>query len=416
MIIKCVAYGAMMSAVVGFLYTSPSAIIINQKENHAVTSEDAGIRTQIKTEKETVSLKNEEYAAAIRQSAYTAKQQITEAKRNVRLNDERDFIQKIEEKQENKTELLELSDKIEQNTKDVEKHQQSLTETESNIQKIEEKVAQLSQDDVMVEQINDIPEEVVAESDIAYEAEEAVYDEILECNAYEEIAPYESEEWTDYDAQPQPIKEASIYDQEETGASYIEEEACEESYYEEVMNDENQEAFEPQEDEENPELAQITDEATEISEPDYEESYDPNVADQEYEYVEDQNVYADEQENDYEITNVPEEWEEDPLNEYEGPVLTKESGVNYYYDQKETYYNLPMDTIVSIAQSQGIEGEYWEREDGCKMLGDYIMVAANRGVHPQGSLVETSLGTGIVVDTGGFAEENPTQIDIATNW
>ena len=44
------------------------------------------------------------------------------------------------------------------------------------------------------------------------------------------------------------------------------------------------------------------------------------------------------------------------------------------------------------------------------------MVAANLGVHPRGSLVETSLGTGIVVDTGGFAEGNPTQLDIAVDW
>ena len=97
-------------------------------------------------------------------------------------------------------------------------------------------------------------------------------------------------------------------------------------------------------------------------------------------------------------------------------VLTASKGVNYYGNQKETYYNLPMDGVISIAKSQGIEGEYWVREDGCKMYGDYIIVAANLDIHPRGSLVETSLGTGIVLDTGGFAASDPNQVDIATEW
>lgn len=97
-------------------------------------------------------------------------------------------------------------------------------------------------------------------------------------------------------------------------------------------------------------------------------------------------------------------------------VLTASNGVNYYGNQKETYYNLPMEGVISIAKSQGIEGEYWVREDGCKMYGDYIIVAANLDIHPRGSLVETSLGTGIVLDTGGFAVSDPNQVDIATEW
>lgn len=105
-------------------------------------------------------------------------------------------------------------------------------------------------------------------------------------------------------------------------------------------------------------------------------------------------------------------WEQDP----DGSVLTMSGGVNYYFDQKETYYNLNMDYVVEIAHSQGIEGEYWVREDGCKMLGDYIMVAANRDVHPQGSIIGTSLGLAVVVDTGTFAQSNPTQVDIAVDW
>ena len=106
------------------------------------------------------------------------------------------------------------------------------------------------------------------------------------------------------------------------------------------------------------------------------------------------------------------DWEKDP----DGSVLTASGGVNYYFGQKETYYNLNMDGVVSNARSMGIKGDYWVREDGCKMLGDYIMVAANLDVLPRGSIVPTSLGLGIVVDTGGFASANTTQVDIAVNW
>lgn len=96
--------------------------------------------------------------------------------------------------------------------------------------------------------------------------------------------------------------------------------------------------------------------------------------------------------------------------------LTKSAGVNYYGEQKETYYNLNMSRVVSNAQNSGLEGDYWVRDDGAKMFGDYVIVAANQDVHPYGTTVETSLGTGIVLDTGGFAAGNPTQVDIATDW
>lgn len=99
-----------------------------------------------------------------------------------------------------------------------------------------------------------------------------------------------------------------------------------------------------------------------------------------------------------------------------GGCLTATGGVYWYGDQKETWYNLPMEGVIAQAQNNGIYGEYWVREDGCKMYGDYIILACNRGVHPMGSLVETSLGTGISLDTGAFASDNPTQVDIAVGW
>ena len=50
------------------------------------------------------------------------------------------------------------------------------------------------------------------------------------------------------------------------------------------------------------------------------------------------------------------------------------------------------------------------------MFGEYVMCAANLDVRPKGSIIDTTLGKGIVCDTGGFAKANQTQIDIAVDW
>jgi septal ring factor EnvC (AmiA/AmiB activator) len=99
-----------------------------------------------------------------------------------------------------------------------------------------------------------------------------------------------------------------------------------------------------------------------------------------------------------------------------GGCLTPSGGVHNGPSGLETYYNLPMDGVIEQARNFGIEGEYWVRDDGVKMYGDYVILACNRDVHPMGTLVETSLGTGISLDTGGFAESNPTQCDVAVSW
>lgn len=99
-----------------------------------------------------------------------------------------------------------------------------------------------------------------------------------------------------------------------------------------------------------------------------------------------------------------------------GGHLTPSNGVYYFGNQRETYYNLDMTWVVSYARYNGIGGEYWIRSDGCKMLGDYIILACNRDVHPYGSIVLTSLGYGISLDTGGFAYDYPYGVDIAVNW
>lgn len=101
---------------------------------------------------------------------------------------------------------------------------------------------------------------------------------------------------------------------------------------------------------------------------------------------------------------------------WNGTVLTKQRGTIMGPSGKETYYNLPMGGVVQIMRRMGNNDPYWVRSDGVKMLGDYVMVAANLKVHPRGSLVKTSLGMGIVCDTGGFAANNIYQLDIAVNW
>lgn len=102
---------------------------------------------------------------------------------------------------------------------------------------------------------------------------------------------------------------------------------------------------------------------------------------------------------------------------WKGGVLTKSKGVNMGPCGKETYYNLNMSNIVKIMKSKGFKGDYWIRDDGCKMFGDYIMVAANFKKYPRGTIVETSLGKGIVCDTGGFVHNGSgITFDIAINW
>lgn len=87
------------------------------------------------------------------------------------------------------------------------------------------------------------------------------------------------------------------------------------------------------------------------------------------------------------------------------PILTRENGSVEGPSGKETYYNLPMDGVVGIMRDLGYNEEeypYWERADGCKMLGEYIMCAANLDIRPRGTILESSLGTCIVCDTGEF--------------
>ncbi len=86
---------------------------------------------------------------------------------------------------------------------------------------------------------------------------------------------------------------------------------------------------------------------------------------------------------------------------------------------KETFYNLNMGVCVRIMRRMGYSEEeypYEVRSDGVKTLGGLVMCAANLKLRPRGSLIETSVGPGIVVDTGGFAKRNARQLDICVAW
>lgn len=109
--------------------------------------------------------------------------------------------------------------------------------------------------------------------------------------------------------------------------------------------------------------------------------------------------------------------ETDPCgNSHMKTQLNKVNGRVYGPSGHETYYNLNMSGCVKRMKNLGYDFEYWVRDDGVKMFGDYIMVAADFETRPLGTILETTLGTAIVVDTGEFVAEYPDGIDIAVTW
>ena len=97
-------------------------------------------------------------------------------------------------------------------------------------------------------------------------------------------------------------------------------------------------------------------------------------------------------------------------------TVTKSNGV--VVERQETYYDLNMSRVMQNASRIcGVSSYYGVRGDGVKVDADgYVIVAANLNYYPRCSVVETSLGPGKVYDTGSFAEANPEQFDIATDW
>lgn len=97
-------------------------------------------------------------------------------------------------------------------------------------------------------------------------------------------------------------------------------------------------------------------------------------------------------------------------------TLNRRAGVFQGPSGKESYYNLNMSRVIQYMQQLGYNYKYWVRKDGVKMYGNYVMVAANLNIRPKGTILQTSLGPAMVVDTGSFARSNPTALDVAVSW
>lgn len=88
----------------------------------------------------------------------------------------------------------------------------------------------------------------------------------------------------------------------------------------------------------------------------------------------------------------------------------------------ETWYDLPMGKVVKYMEDLWYTEKKWYkfrvRNDGVKMLGNYVMVAANINRRPKGTLVKTSLGMWIVCDKCERAHQrgNERLIDVAVDW
>lgn len=97
-------------------------------------------------------------------------------------------------------------------------------------------------------------------------------------------------------------------------------------------------------------------------------------------------------------------------------MLTAKGGVfnNLETGYTEKYYNLSMQRVVKRAQDMGIPCEYWVRDDGVKMFGPWVIVAAHPSV-TRYTRIQTSLGEGIVLDYH-TVKDGRALLDIATTW
>lgn len=95
-------------------------------------------------------------------------------------------------------------------------------------------------------------------------------------------------------------------------------------------------------------------------------------------------------------------------------ILTAKLGRIPFNGHIETWYNLPMTKVVERTDEQlGLSDMYWIRDDGCKMYGPWIIVAADPSV-TRYTIVETSRGTGIVLDTQTTGDADI--FDLAVEW
>lgn len=95
-------------------------------------------------------------------------------------------------------------------------------------------------------------------------------------------------------------------------------------------------------------------------------------------------------------------------------VLTAKAGKITYNGHTESWYDLPMDRVIQKADAMiGVSDMYYIREDGVKMYGPWVIVAAHPSV-TRYTIVQTSLGEGIVLDR--HTCQDAELIDIATDW
>lgn len=95
-------------------------------------------------------------------------------------------------------------------------------------------------------------------------------------------------------------------------------------------------------------------------------------------------------------------------------TLTAKLGTIQFDGHRETWYNLDMSRVVAKTdEAMGMSGLYNVRSDGAKCYGPFVIVAADLDLHPRYTFVETSLGTGIVLDAHTTDRDT---IDIATDW
>ena len=89
-----------------------------------------------------------------------------------------------------------------------------------------------------------------------------------------------------------------------------------------------------------------------------------------------------------------------------GSVLTKSKGVNYFNGHKETWYSQK----VLPGNGLQIPGRHVAADGTIRDVNDYICVASSD--YRMGTIIETSLGTGKVYDSGCASGV----VDIYTNW
>lgn len=94
-------------------------------------------------------------------------------------------------------------------------------------------------------------------------------------------------------------------------------------------------------------------------------------------------------------------------------ILTAKAGRIVYGDHVETWYNLNMDRVIERAdKALGMTNLYHVREDGVRMYGPWVIVAADKSAIRY-TRVDTSLGEGIILDTHNT---DPEVYDIAVTW